>query len=53
MSLMLGAKITCFTHAIIVHELLHVIGLWHEQMRYDRDNHITIHWENVHEGGRI
>ncbi|KHJ76630.1 astacin [Oesophagostomum dentatum] len=26
---------------------MHIIGLLHEHMRYDRDNFITVHLENV------
>lgn len=37
-------------HSIIVHELLHAVGLWHEHMRYDRDGFVKIHYENVASG---
>uniref|UniRef100_A0A0K0DVC7 Metalloendopeptidase n=1 Tax=Strongyloides stercoralis TaxID=6248 RepID=A0A0K0DVC7_STRER len=38
---------TCITFEIVVHELLHTVGLWHEQMRIDRDNFIKVHYENI------
>lgn len=37
---------------IIVHELLHVIGLGHEHNRPDRDHFVRIHFDNVMIGGR-
>uniref|UniRef100_A0A3Q1AT82 Metalloendopeptidase n=1 Tax=Amphiprion ocellaris TaxID=80972 RepID=A0A3Q1AT82_AMPOC len=31
------------------HELLHVLGLYHKQSRYDRDDYITM-WKNIKDG---
>ncbi|RLU27315.1 hypothetical protein DMN91_001116 [Ooceraea biroi] len=37
-------------HAI--HEILHTLGVYHEHMRPDRDDHITIIWENIRPGNQ-
>ena len=32
---------------VIVHELGHTLGLWHEHTRPDRNEHVRIHWDYV------
>ena len=35
------------TWAILVHEFLHALGVYHEQCRSDRDNFVEIRWSNI------
>jgi hypothetical protein len=34
----------------VAHEILHSLGMWHEQSRCDRDSFIVIHGENIEAG---
>lgn len=40
----------CDKFGIVVHELGHVIGFWHEHTRPDRDQHIEIIYKNIQPG---
>nr|NP_001071840.1 Tolloid protein [Ciona intestinalis]BAE06735.1 Tolloid [Ciona intestinalis] len=40
----------CDKFGIVVHELGHVIGFWHEHTRPDRDDHIEIIYKNIQAG---
>ncbi len=37
----------------ILHEMGHVIGLWHEQSRSDRDTYVTLNYQNIIKGSRF
>ncbi len=37
----------------VIHEIGHVVGLWHEHSRSDRDTYIKVHEENVEPSARF
>ncbi|KAJ1351716.1 Astacin (Peptidase M12A) [Parelaphostrongylus tenuis] len=37
----------CGYIGLVLHEFGHTIGLYHTQSRHDRDNYITLHYENL------
>ncbi|XP_054287132.1 bone morphogenetic protein 1-like [Macrosteles quadrilineatus] len=49
LDLFLGGP-SCQTRGTIQHEFLHALGFWHEHTRQDRDQHITILWQNIFPG---
>jgi len=37
----------CFTVETVAHEILHALGFYHEHNRFDRDEYVTINWDNI------
>ncbi|KAL5018523.1 hypothetical protein ScPMuIL_004245 [Solemya velum] len=43
---------TCWTKPQLMYHTLHALGLWDEHIRPDRDNFVTVHWDNIAEVNR-
>ena len=41
------AKPGCVSTGVVIHELLHILAISHEQQRPDRDNYVEMHWLNM------
>ncbi|EFN88281.1 Zinc metalloproteinase nas-14 [Harpegnathos saltator] len=37
----------CVHHGVVVHEIMHALGFYHQQSAADRDDWVTIHWDNI------
>ncbi|KAH7731762.1 CBN-NAS-7 protein [Aphelenchoides avenae] len=40
----------CMEYPTIIHEMMHVVGFYHEHERWDRDEFIDIIWQNIDRG---
>ncbi|XP_069841027.1 high choriolytic enzyme 2-like [Dendropsophus ebraccatus] len=42
----------CVWTGVVIHEVLHALGLNHEHVRFDRDNYVEVQWNNIQQSAR-
>ncbi len=40
----------CMSKSTIIHEMIHALGFHHEQCREDRDDFVTVYYDNIESG---
>ena len=40
----------CVSKGIALHEIMHLLGFFHEHTRFDRDKYINVLWDNIDPG---
>ena len=43
----------CGQLGTVLHEMMHMLGFRHEQVRPDRDEYLKMYWENMSDGKEI
>jgi Astacin (Peptidase family M12A)/ShK domain-like len=46
----ISLSLVCIRKGLILHEILHALGFFHEHLRYDRDDYVYVYWENIMAG---